>query len=188
MGHRQPLTLIATYRPGDVAGLEWLRDGLEQSGGSAVAVVRLSSFTDGEAREVLSGFSGGIAGDTEVGRRVIERAKGNPLFIRELAALYREPGLELTTVPPTIHRVVQRRLDAMPRDLQHATTAAAVLGVEVDPRLLAAVLERAYPGTDAESVLKRLGASGVFTAGGPGIGGNLEFTHAVIQEAVYSTL
>ncbi len=44
--------------------------------------------------------------------RIIEMADGNPLFLEEMAALARETSGELR-VPPTIHAVLQARLDAL---------------------------------------------------------------------------
>jgi class 3 adenylate cyclase len=64
---------------------------------------------------------------SEMRSRIIEIAEGNPLFLEEMAALALEDP-ELITVPPTIHAVLQARIDALNAGERSIIERAAVEG------------------------------------------------------------
>ncbi len=61
--------------------------------------------------------------------RIMAIAEGNPLFLEEMAALAREaPGPLAAAVPPTIHAVLQARLDTLKPDERAVIERGAVEG------------------------------------------------------------
>ena len=64
-----------------------------------------------ETAEMVSQLVGEMSDD--IGRRVVEAAEGNPLFVEEMVALVRDSGDENVRVPPTIHALLAARLDQL---------------------------------------------------------------------------
>jgi class 3 adenylate cyclase len=93
---------LADVRPGWGGG---------KSNATAVLLEPLGeSDASGLADALLDGLD--LAADTRA--RIVEMADGNPLFLEEIAALARETNASADLrVPPTIHAVLQARLDAL---------------------------------------------------------------------------
>jgi class 3 adenylate cyclase/tetratricopeptide (TPR) repeat protein len=61
--------------------------------------------------------------------RIVEAAEGNPLFVEEMVAMVREDGLDgEVVVPPTIHALLQARLDRLGGDERTVIERGAVEG------------------------------------------------------------
>ncbi|WP_327011590.1 AAA family ATPase [Dactylosporangium sp. NBC_01737] len=107
---------------------------------------------------------------------VHRRTGGNPFFVRELARLVKDEGdAALQTVPAGVRDVLRHRLAQLPPDAQTALRLAAVLGRDVDPDVLAALVADPAaldPAVDA----------GFLTDGG------LRFTHVLTRDTIYGDL
>ncbi|GAB3859836.1 BTAD domain-containing putative transcriptional regulator [Dactylosporangium cerinum] len=107
---------------------------------------------------------------------VHRRTGGNPFFVRELARLVKDEGAgALQEVPAGVRDVLRHRLAQLPPPAQAALRLAAVLGRDVDPDVLAALLPD-------PSVLDPAVDAGFLTDGG------LRFTHVLIRDTVYGDL
>jgi class 3 adenylate cyclase/tetratricopeptide (TPR) repeat protein len=61
--------------------------------------------------------------------RIVKAAEGNPLFVEEMVAMVREDGVEAELiVPPTIHALLQARLDRLGGDERTVIERGAVEG------------------------------------------------------------
>jgi class 3 adenylate cyclase/tetratricopeptide (TPR) repeat protein len=61
--------------------------------------------------------------------RIVEAAEGNPLFVEEMVAMVREDGIDgEVVVPPTIHALLQARLDRLGGDERSVIERGAVEG------------------------------------------------------------
>jgi len=161
--------------------------------GAQVGVTSLLRFDGGESLTLVRGVAG-EALDEETIRRIAERADGIPLFIEELtksvletralpagAGAANQPDRGL---PATLQASLNSRLDHLGA-AKRIAQVGAVIGREFAPALLADVLERNAAELDAE--LDRLVDAGLAERrdnGGP----TLWFSHALVQDAAYSSL
>lgn len=111
---------------------------------------------------------------------LVERAGGNPLFLRELRDAVRS-GAELDDLPDRVERLAATRIDALEADDRELLRAASVLGQRFDVRLLASLVEQ--PDLDAPTVVHRLRA---FVSGEEGSW--LRFTSTLVRDAAYEAL
>jgi len=126
---------------------------------------------------------------------VVDRAGGNPFFVEELVrALHDEgalvrggqgwqlrAGWEEGTVPPSLEGVLSARIDLLPVAARRTLLEASVLGRRVPRPLLDGLSASAPAGVP---ILVDRGFLDVV----PGDAGELEFHHALVQEAAYSRL
>jgi class 3 adenylate cyclase/tetratricopeptide (TPR) repeat protein len=139
--------------------------------------------TQALVRALLPSGSDGEA----TGRRLAERAEGNPLFAEQLVALLREGGE--VTLPPTIQALLAARLDRLAPAERAAVGAAAVVGREFWGDAVATLL----PDQDAAGVQevlvalarKRLVAPAESTLESEA---GYSFTHALVRDAAYEGL
>ena len=111
---------------------------------------------------------------------LVRRSRGNPLFLRELAAAF-DRGLPVETLPDRVEALVAARIDELDTDARHLLRTAAVLGVAPDEEVLAALV-----GSDATTLRERLGSAAFrhFFA----IDGSCAFAHPLYQETAYAGL
>ena len=112
---------------------------------------------------------------------LIDRAAGNPLFLKELVAGANELGDE--ALPDSIEGVVAARIDRLPRQRRRLLREASVLGMTVDLELLDAVL-RAEESED--SVFAGWDDLAEFVV--PADDGHIRFAHHLIRETAYEGL
>lgn len=165
-----PIILLMTTRiEGDPMATRW---------GQVIEGAGFLTFTLGALpeREALA-LAGGLADVPEVvARRCVERAEGNPLFLEQL--LLNEAESQSEAVPASVQSLVQARIDRLaPRD-KDALQAASVLGQRFDLATVHALIEDLdYDGAElVQHLLIRAE------------GGGYMFTHALIQEGVYTSL
>jgi class 3 adenylate cyclase/tetratricopeptide (TPR) repeat protein len=115
-------------------------------------------------------------------RKLAERAGGNPLFLRELTA-GAMAGHDIDTLPDSVEGVIAMRIDRLPPDRRRWLRSASVLGMTVDPALLATVLG----DTDAGAVVRDLLAElDEFLA--EGADGQWRFIHQLVRATAYEGL
>jgi hypothetical protein len=108
-------------------------------------------------------------------RTLLARTGGNPHLLTEVLRMGTTDG-----VPTTVRAIVEKRLAGLTEDVRGAITAAAVLGRDVDGRIVAAVL--AVDVADAASLLSAARAADVVVDGAGALG--YRFAHDLTREAV----
>ena len=118
------------------------------------------------------------------------RTEGNPFFVAELVRLLEsEGGLEegrtlYTGIPLGVRDVVRRRLLSLPEASQDILRLAAVIGRDVDFRVLARASEK-DAATCAELLEPPLASRLVMPAEEPGV---YRFSHALVRETIADDL
>ncbi len=132
-----------------------------------------------EAAARLAGNRAGLALAPAQVSAIVERANGNPLFLRELLrAAGKAGGLE--DLPESLEPLLAAQIDLLSPSDRKILRAAAVLGGHFDPGLLLELLE---DGSIVDGdVWRRLGAYVAPTAAG------WRFTHGLMRDAAYEGL
>jgi predicted ATPase len=118
--------------------------------------------------------------------RVLEAAEGNPLFVEELMALLREDATP--SVPPTIHAVLQARLDLLDHRARELVGLASIEGTVFHRTVVTALGAQAGAELDAE--LDRLVRRDLVRPAAPTLPGDeaFRFRHVLIRDAAYGSL
>jgi DNA-binding SARP family transcriptional activator len=136
-----PLLVLATARPD-------LHD-IDPGFGASVDVttIALRPLSDAESGDLVASLAG--PGPLDIGSRarILDRAEGNPLYLEQLTAHFRETGSE--GLPETLQSLLGARLDALGPADRRLLQEAAVIGRS----FWVAPLEAALPG---ERVAARL--------------------------------
>jgi predicted ATPase len=111
-----------------------------------------------------------------------ERTGGNPFFLAELLRLGPTRSEE---IPSTVEAAIGARLRQLPGPTQDLLTLAAVLGRDIDGRLLAKAAER-----DLQDVVAAItpAVQHRLVINHPRIPGNYRFCHVLVQQAIYTAL
>ena len=107
------------------------------------------------------------------------RADGNPLFVQELLRATRDGGT-VSALPDSVEGVVAVQIDRLPPQGRRILRVASVLGVRVDPRVLAELL--AQEGIEFDSAQATLAE--FLDREGDGY----RFRHGLVREAAYEGL
>jgi class 3 adenylate cyclase/tetratricopeptide (TPR) repeat protein len=114
---------------------------------------------------------------------LVERAGGNPLFLKELAANALDPG-SLEALPDSVEGLIAARIDRLGSEQRRLLRAAAVLGMQLEVDLLRAVLRS--EGSTLADALDCFDQLGEFIL--PTEGDHLQFAHHLIRETAYEGL
>ncbi len=183
--------LIAfTTRP-DAPTLEPFLEGLE--------VIALSGLADAEVESLARSVAGGRILPREVVAHIARTCSGVPLFVEEMTTAQLLSG-ELEEqenhyslkqwsperhLPFSLRDLLQSRLDQFGVGDREVAQVCAVIGSDVTPRFVAAVLgEKAPERTEAS--LGRLADAGFFTRDADGE--SYSIRHALIQNAAYESM
>ena len=112
---------------------------------------------------------------------LVERAGGNPLFLRELLGAWRN-ARSVEDLPDSVETLMAARIDRLPPADRNFLRAAAVLGTAFDGTLLPAVLAGDAPAGD-DPIWLRLGEYIRRDAGGW-----YRFANVLIRDAAYEQL
>ena len=165
-GGQRAVRVIGAYRdnevrPEDVLGValaDWAQAGLV----AHHALPPLSPQHCGELFDALLLAADDAAGtdDGEAARRraMVQRAGGVPFFVVSYAHALQESGGGAQAVPWDIAQGIRQRVAALPEAAHFLLAAAAVVGRELDPSLLAEVAEAAEDDVLAglEAVCRRV--------------------------------
>jgi class 3 adenylate cyclase/tetratricopeptide (TPR) repeat protein len=143
------------------------------AGGSPLLTLDLGPLRDDEARILADAY---VDASTELARRCVARAAGNPLFLDQLLR-HAEESTE-DGVPASVQSLVQTRLDHLPPADRQALQAASVLGQRFTPDALGYLLGQ--PTYDCANLVRHLLVRP--------IGDELLFAHALIRDGVYDSL
>ena len=180
---RARLLVLATFRDVEPASvLPRLLPDLLRS--PAVERLDLRGFGLAEVEEQLRRTAGG--GSTADAQAVLDLTGGNPLFVREVGRAMADGTWRPDRPPRTVLDVVRSRLDRVSGDCRRLVQAAAIVGRDFSPALVAAALD-----TPVEACLPHLDeAAGFGLVGrvGEADGGDYRFVHALTREAVEASL
>jgi class 3 adenylate cyclase len=127
--------------------------------------------------------------DDETRQRIIVASQGNPLFVHEMLAMAREqPGERQIVVPPTIHALLQARLDRLSGNERTVIECGSVEG-EIFHR--GSVAELAPPvRSDVETHLSALVRQELIRPDSSVFAGDeaFRFRHILIRDAAYASL
>jgi DNA-binding CsgD family transcriptional regulator len=118
--------------------------------------LELTGLSPAEVAEQLD--TAGYRCAPAVVREVARRTGGNPLFVKEFGRLLASGG-NAAEVPDAVRDAITQHLGMLPAPCRSVLAAAAVLGVDLDTRLLAAVTELAV--ADVLNYLDQARAAGV---------------------------
>ena len=118
---------------------------------------------------------------TELVAEICERSEGNPFFVEELVAAA-ERGEK--ALPQVLRDVLLQRLDDLDGETRSLLRVAAAAGRDVPYRLLAAVVPLSEP--QLVEALRRAVEHDVLVPDQPA--GSFRFRHALLAEAIYTTV
>jgi class 3 adenylate cyclase len=180
-----PIFLLCVARP----ELLELRPGW--GGGKLNATTILLEALSGEDCELLiSRLAGGTQLTNDVRRRILEAADGNPLFIEEMLAMVSEDGSDGDiVVPPTIHALLQSRLDRLGTGERDLIGRGAVEG-QVFHRSTVHELAPEPERADVATHLLSLVRKEMIRSDQPTFPGEeaFRFRHLLIRDAAYDSL
>ena len=148
--------------------------------------IDLGQFSDKSSKDLLDALLEEDSTITEETRRdILRRAGGNPLFIEQMArAIQDAEGDEDFTVPKGLTTLLTARLDRLDETSREVAQTASVIGSEFHRLALASVLDAEV---DLDRSTTELLRRGIFVEREPS-SGTLAFSHALIQDAAYSTM
>lgn len=160
-----PVAFLITERPTHTG----LAAALEGSSPDAPAVVlSLSPLGPQDARTLLCRDDN----DRKVSAEIVAKANGNPLFLTQLSTA----SVGDAPLPASLIALVQEQLDHQPAEVTAACHRAAILGY----RFPTAGFADVFPETPLADLVR----SSFVTIRGT----DAEFTHALIQEAIYAMI
>ncbi|HEV3464742.1 MAG TPA: BTAD domain-containing putative transcriptional regulator [Actinomycetota bacterium] len=155
--------------------------------GAATAIrVELGPLAEADAGALLGELAGA---PPEAGRRLLEVAAGNPLFLEQLAASLGEQhwGEDELQLPATIQALLAARLELLGPGERAVLWRAAVIGRDFTREAVAELLPaegRAPLGRH----LRALAAKGLVETPPPGAPGRFHSHHLLVQQAAYRAI
>jgi tetratricopeptide (TPR) repeat protein len=125
-----PLLVLLTYRPG------YRPPWTDRANFTQIA---LHGLSEDESATMVGPMLASEAALESLRPAIVAKADGNPFFLEELARVASEQGSALQ-IPDTVEEVLLARIDRLSPAARGVLQHAAVLGPEIPPRLLRAVL------------------------------------------------
>lgn len=145
----------------------------------------LSQLSKESARNLLDALLEEATVPEETRRDILERAGGNPLFIEQMARAIEDNSGDFDfTVPTGLTTLLTARLDRLDETSREVAQTASVIGSEFRRSALASILEE---DVDVDRSVTELLRRGIFVERDPS-SRTLAFSHALIQDASYSTM
>jgi predicted ATPase len=175
----RPWLACTTRRPGE--------DGFAAATGTPplpALTLRLEPLPEDDAKALAMAAAGDRRLSEDEVAALMERAAGNPLFLRELASVGEKTD-DADDLPETVEGLVATRIDQLAPGDRALLRWASVLGVSFSGSLIAEVLEddpNVAAGSEAWSRLAE------FVERDPDVPGAFRFRHALIRDAAYDGL
>lgn len=186
---RLPIAFVVTARPDPERRADVVVDDIRRAVPHRVTEIGLEALEVGDIRTLLISLIGGVQFPEHLQEQILDLAEGNPFYLEELVASLLEDGspdpVHGVTVPETVEKVVQARIDRLERGSRELLTAASVLGRSFGLPLLQGVVGAEGVQVDDVQALLRAGLL-IETRRWPQA--EYVFRHALIQEAAHSTL
>ncbi|MGH2691733.1 MAG: ATP-binding protein [Actinomycetota bacterium] len=182
-----PVLFVCTWRSDPDGPLSGLRGLLTTRFADRFTEIRLGPLSQESAAEVMQSF---FPLD-DLPRRdrsfLLERAQGNPFFLREIGRVLPESSsISDARLPESLRGVIVARIDSLPAALKDILRGAAVIGRDVPLSLLRAVTEVA--DADLRGHLAELVERGLVEASPVDPEGPHVFAHPLLQEVVYESI
>ncbi|MET8910663.1 BTAD domain-containing putative transcriptional regulator [Micromonospora sp. NPDC004551] len=170
-----PVLAVGTYRATGITPA--LTGALARLARTEPVRVYLGGLAEAETAELVRTVAG--AADPDTVRALHRRSGGNPFFVRELARLLAAEGATaLERVPAGVRDVIRHRLAQLPEETGAVLRQAAVLGRDLDPEVLAALV-----GEEAMlDAVDRAAQAGFLTPDGA------RFAHILVRDTLYTDL
>jgi predicted ATPase len=182
--------LVLTFRPEFTP--PWI-------GRAHVTMLTLNRLPPRHRAEMIAHVTGGRALPKEIADQIIDRTDGVPLFIEELTKSVVESGIVIEAddgyavtglskplaIPTTLHASLLARLDRLAPTREVAQLGAA-LGRSFTHELISAVAQ--MPQHKLDDALEQLVRTELIFRRGTPPYAEYTFKHALVQDAVYSTL
>ncbi len=152
--------------------------------------VLLEPLSGDDCEVLIENLLGGVTLDERMRDRIAGASEGNPLFVEEMLAMMREGGGDgEIVVPPTIHALLQARLDQLGTDERVVIERGSVEG-EVFHRGSVAQLSPAPLRPGLESHLATLVRKELIRPNSSTFAGDdaFRFRHLLIRDAAYESL
>ncbi len=175
----KPWLACTTRRPGD--------DGFAAATGTPplpALTLSLEPLPEADARALAVAASGDRRLTDDEVAALMERAAGNPLFLRELASVG-DKTEDAEDLPDTVETLVATRIDQLGPGDRALLRWASVLGISFSGALIAEVLEDDPNVAAGSEAWDRLGE---FVERDPDVPGAFRFRHALIRDAAYEGL
>ena len=174
-----------------VARTELLDIRPEWGGGKLNATsILLEPLGDDECEALIENLLGGTHLEGGLRERITAASAGNPLYVEEMLAMVREHGGDgEIIVPPTIHALLQARIDSLDGDVRVVMERGSVEG-EVFHRGAVAELSPALVRADVQSHLTTLVRKELIRSTSPTFPEDegYRFRHLLIRDAAYESL
>ena len=175
----RPWLACTTRRPGE--------EGFAAATGTPplpALTLRLDPLPEDDARALAVAAAGDRRLTDDEVSALMERAAGNPLFLRELASVGEKTDTA-EELPETVEGLVATRIDQLGPGDRALLRWASVLGVSFSGSIIAEVLEDDPLVAAASEAWDRLGE---FVERDPDVPGAFRFRHALIRDAAYEGL
>lgn len=177
--------VVATYRSDELHRQHPLRPVLARIlRGDGVERVDVAPFDRGEVALLLEGILG-AAPEPELLERVFVRSQGNAFFVEELLAA---GGARDAELPDSLRDILLVTLDGLPPEVLEVLRVVAAAGGTARHALVSQLVASAGgpDGAGLAGALRVVVEHGVLVA--DAVAGTYTFRHALLSEAVYSTL
>jgi class 3 adenylate cyclase/tetratricopeptide (TPR) repeat protein len=134
------------------------------------------------AQSLALAAAGEVAVSDEVLASVVERAAGNPLFVRELVAASRGAS-DLSSLPDSVETLILTRMDTLAPEDRFLLRNASVFGTRFELDLLARIVEDELPDAGNVARWERLSEFVVWEGAG-----RLHFVHDLFRAVAYEGL
>lgn len=163
----------------------------------------LGPLTDAAAAEVLRALPGGEALPEAMAARIVKAAGGNPLYAEQLLSMLIDQGALRQEesgrwvrasersdfeVPPTIHALLEERLDRLGRSERATVEPASVIGLEFEHEALAKLAPEALHGRLDENLQALERKQFIRTERDAALESVYRFHHHLVRETVYGGL
>jgi hypothetical protein len=152
--------------------------------------ILLEPLGDDECEALIGNLLGDSQLDGDLLDRITAASAGNPLYVEEMLAMVREHGGDgEIVVPPTIHALLQARIDSLDGDVRVVMERGSVEG-EVFHRGAVAQLSPGLVRADVESHLTTLVRKELIRSTAPTFPEDegYRFRHLLIRDAAYESL
>jgi class 3 adenylate cyclase/tetratricopeptide (TPR) repeat protein len=191
-----PILLLATARH-DL--LEERAQWGEQAGASRLVLKPLS---DDAAAQVVGNLLGSSGLPPDVLARIVDTAEGNPLYVEQLLSMLIDRGALIEVdgrwvrghaaadigVPPTIHALLEARLDQLGRAERATVEPAAVIGLEFPQEALAEMAPAPLRPSIGEHLATLTRKQFVHLSMTVDTSARYRFHHQLVRDTVYNGL
>ncbi|HET9977049.1 MAG TPA: adenylate/guanylate cyclase domain-containing protein [Burkholderiaceae bacterium] len=191
-----PLLLLAAARP------ELLEEHPDWGRGEGAMRLVLGPLSDAASAQLLEDHLGGAELPPSVVDRIVKAAGGNPLYAEQLLSMLidsgalREDGGRWVRatgggdieVPPSIHALLEERLDRLARPERATVEPASVIGYEFEHEALCTLAPEALKPQLDEQLGKLERKQFIHTARAASLESLYRFHHHLVRETVYGGL